>query len=278
MTGFGKAHRLEDDRIAPRSHSVSPVFVSLRPIAAAMSPARTSSISSRLLACICSSRPTRSLRPFERVVDVGAGVQHPGVHPEERQLPDVGIGHDLEGERRERRVIGGMALGVRRVVVRQWPRHRRHVHRRREVVDHRVEQLLHALVLERGAAEHRHHVAGDRRLAHRGADLLLAQRLPLEVLVQERRRRAPPTASSSLVAHARATFFRSGFRHRALDELLAQRFVVVDDFDLPDQVDDPGEQLPRAERQLDRDRLGAEALAHHLHARGRSPRRRGPSC
>ncbi len=59
MTGFGK-------RIASRmiglssSDSVSPVRVSLRPMAAAMSPARTSSISSRLLACICSSRPMRS--------------------------------------------------------------------------------------------------------------------------------------------------------------------------------------------------------------------------
>ena len=46
------------------SHSVSPVRVSRSPIAAAMSPARTSSISSRLLACICSSRPTRSRLSF----------------------------------------------------------------------------------------------------------------------------------------------------------------------------------------------------------------------
>jgi hypothetical protein len=44
--------------------SVSPVRVSLRPMAAAMSPARTSWISSRLLACICSRRPTRSRLSF----------------------------------------------------------------------------------------------------------------------------------------------------------------------------------------------------------------------
>lgn len=50
MTGFCSSHR------------VSPVRVSLSPMAAAMSPAKTSSISSRLLACICSSRPIRSLR------------------------------------------------------------------------------------------------------------------------------------------------------------------------------------------------------------------------
>ena len=44
------------------SDSVSPVVTSLRPTAAAMSPARTSLISSRSLACICSRRPMRSLR------------------------------------------------------------------------------------------------------------------------------------------------------------------------------------------------------------------------
>ena len=42
------------------SHSVSPVMTSLRPTAAAMSPARTSLMSVRSLACICSRRPMRS--------------------------------------------------------------------------------------------------------------------------------------------------------------------------------------------------------------------------
>ena len=46
------------------SHSVSPVVASFRPTAAAMSPARTSLISSRWLACICRMRPMRSLRPL----------------------------------------------------------------------------------------------------------------------------------------------------------------------------------------------------------------------
>ena len=43
-----------------RSHSVSPVITSFNPTAAAMSPARTSLISVRSLACICSRRPMRS--------------------------------------------------------------------------------------------------------------------------------------------------------------------------------------------------------------------------
>ena len=63
MTGFGNfiASRMTG---RSSSDSVSPVRVSLRPIAAAMSPASTSSISSRLFACICRSRPIRSRLSF----------------------------------------------------------------------------------------------------------------------------------------------------------------------------------------------------------------------
>jgi translation elongation factor EF-4 len=48
----------------PSSHNVSPVVTSLKPTAAAISPALTSTISSRLLACICNKRPTRSRLPL----------------------------------------------------------------------------------------------------------------------------------------------------------------------------------------------------------------------
>ena len=45
------------------SESVSPVRVSFRPMAATMSPAKTTSMSSRWLACIWRMRPTRSFLP-----------------------------------------------------------------------------------------------------------------------------------------------------------------------------------------------------------------------
>ena len=63
MTGSGK---VIDSRMTGCSGSVrvSPVNVSLSPTAAAMSPAKTSSISSRWLACIWRMRPTRSRLPF----------------------------------------------------------------------------------------------------------------------------------------------------------------------------------------------------------------------
>ena len=89
-----------------------------------------------------------------RVEDAVAGLDLAGVDAEVRQLADVRVGHDLEGERRERlverRPARELVLGAR-----VDPVHRRDVERARQVVDHRVEQRLHALVLEGGAEQHR---------------------------------------------------------------------------------------------------------------------------
>ena len=63
ITGSGKVIRSRITGSAA-SVSVSPVVVDFRPTAATMSPAETVSTSSRWLACIISSRPTRSLRSF----------------------------------------------------------------------------------------------------------------------------------------------------------------------------------------------------------------------
>ena len=148
------------------SHSVSPVVMSFRPTAAAMSPARTSLISSRLLACICSMRPMRSLLALDRVVDGVAGLQHAGVDAEEGQRADEGVGRDLERQRRERLVVVDDGRSPRRSSpFSRMPLMARHVGRRRQVVDDRVEQRLHALVLERRAAQRRHDLVGQRARA-----------------------------------------------------------------------------------------------------------------
>ncbi|MCY1179843.1 hypothetical protein D9M73_202600 [compost metagenome] len=63
ITGSGKSMRSRTMGFS-RSHRVSPVVTSFMPISAAMSPARTSLISARWLACICTIRPTRSFLPF----------------------------------------------------------------------------------------------------------------------------------------------------------------------------------------------------------------------
>ena len=98
------------------------------------------------------------VRPVETLRTLRAGLELARVDAEVGELADVGVGGDLEGERRERRVVGGLARGGAALVLaadRLDALDRRHVERRRQVVDDRVEQRLHALVLERRAAEDR---------------------------------------------------------------------------------------------------------------------------
>ena len=70
------------------------------------------------------------------------------------------VGHDLEGQRRERLVVGGLALELL-VALEVHALGGGQVDRAREVVDDGVEQRLHALVLERGAVEDRDDLAAD---------------------------------------------------------------------------------------------------------------------
>ena len=127
--------------------------------------------------------------------------------------PTNGIGHDLEGERRERRVVVAPDARARASAVRHRAGDGGHVGRRRQVVDHGVDQRLHALVLEGAAAQHRH----ERRvLAAHGLDgppaedrddLVGRDRLPVQVLLEQigRRPRRPSrsTASRAAVASSR---------------------------------------------------------------------------
>ena len=97
--------------------SVSPVVVCFRPTTAAISPAPISSRSSRWFACIWRMRPMRSVLPVVVFSDPVARLHLARVDADVRQLADVRVGHDLEGERRERLVERGAArelvLGAR---------------------------------------------------------------------------------------------------------------------------------------------------------------------
>ena len=59
--------------------------------------------------------------------------------------------------------------------------HRRHVDRRRQVIDDGVEQRLHAFVLERGAAQHREELAFNGRLADQPLERRLVGLLAFEI-------------------------------------------------------------------------------------------------
>ena len=124
------------------------------------------------------------LAVLRRVLDVRAGEQRAGVHPDVGEAPDERVGHDLERERGERRVVPGRAadllagLGVDAA-------HRRDVDRRGQVVHDRVEQGLDALVLERRSAEHRGAGGVEGGLAQRAPELLDRRLLLVDELLHE---------------------------------------------------------------------------------------------
>ena len=76
ITGSGNSMRSKMIG-ALSSHRVSPVVTSFKPMAAAMSPARTSSISVRSAAVICTRRPIRSRVPFTELITVSPDFNTP---------------------------------------------------------------------------------------------------------------------------------------------------------------------------------------------------------
>src|SRR4051794_221948 len=114
----------------------------------------------------------------------GTGGEPTGVDADVGQLAEVLVGLDLEGQRRERLVLVGVPqdLGL---AVERGTDDGLDVQRAGQVVDDRVEQGLHALVLERGAGEHRVDLAGDGRLADGGLQRLDGDVLAAEVGLHE---------------------------------------------------------------------------------------------
>ena len=123
-------------------------------------------------------------RPLRHIQDRGSGLEHSGIHPKIGELPGERIGHDLKCERRKRFVI-------RRTTQHLLPRiridalHGRDIKRRGQVIDNRIEQLLHALVLEGGTAEDRDDFDGNSPDPDHAMDLLLGQRLTIQVLFHD---------------------------------------------------------------------------------------------
>ena len=114
------------------------------------------------------------------VEDARPGRQAARVHAEVGELADERVGHDLERQRGERLVVGGRAHDglLLAVAVLEDALDRRHVQRRRQVVEDGVEQGLHALVLERRAAEDRGHLDVEGGLADRLLELRRPRRAP----------------------------------------------------------------------------------------------------
>ncbi len=122
------------------------------------------------------------------------------VDAEVGELADVGVGHDLErsaangSESSAWRSAGRSSLALDRLEALDG----RHVERAGQEVDDRVEQRLDALVLERGAAQHRRQLDLERRLADRGAQLARPGSRPPRGSARRARRRSarPPRAGA----------------------------------------------------------------------------------
>ena len=139
---------------------------------------------------------------------------------------------------------------------------RRHLERRGQQLDDRVEQRLHALVLERGAAEDRGHLGVEAGPVQRLGDPLVRDLFLGQVGLHQ------------LVVVVGAGLDQLGAVFLGLlleivgdlDRLVVGTELVGPDQALHlDQVDDAFEVVLAADRQLDRQRVGAEPVLHRLH-------------
>ena len=205
----------------------------------------------------------RSVLPFVVFSDAVAGLDLAGVDAEVGELADERVGHHLEDERRERRVDRGgprqLLLGLRVDAL-----DGRDVERAREVVDDRVEQRLHALVLEGGAEQDGGEGARERAGAERAADHLGRDRvLVLEVALHQLVVELGDGVDERVVVLAAPSSSELG-RDLTDGEGLAEIVVVGDRVHL-DEIDDAAMVLLLADRDLDADSGRAEAVAHRLH-------------
>ena len=162
-------------------------------------------------------RPTRSFLSLRRVEHGRARFERARIDAAEGERADEGVVHDLEGEHGER-------LGRRAACARSPRRSRTSmpliagaIERRRQIVDDGVEQRLHALVLERRAAEHRDE--GDRVAPPCGCSRFSVVDRPAPC-----RRDRPPCASSSSSTAASISAARYSL---ALLEQVGGNFLVV---------------------------------------------------
>ncbi len=212
-----------------------------------------------------------------RVDDLRTGIDLARVHPDVGQLAEERVGGDLERQRGERLVHRRLADDFDVFLVRRVADGRRHVQRRGQVVDHRVEHGLDALVLERRTAQHEIGLGVDGQLAQRALDLVDREFLAAEVLLQQRLVGLGDRLEQ-LGAVLGGLFGQLG---RDLDRvvLLAELGLAAPDLGLHlDQVDDALEVTLGADRQLDRDHAGRRGAPPWCAPRSRSRRRSCPSC
>ena len=107
-------------------------------------------------------------------------VERTGVDPEVHELAHVWVGHDLERQGRERRVVVGQALEFA-LALEICATGGRQIKRGGKVRSYRVEEGLHALVLECGASEDGDDLVGNGATTKRIVELFLGDFFAFEV-------------------------------------------------------------------------------------------------
>ena len=197
---------------------------------------------------------------FVGVHDGLACLQRTGVHTEERQLANIGIRHDLEGQRGERSLVRGLARFFL-VGLRVDAGNCLFVQRGRHILDNCIQQFLNALIFIGRAAGDRNDLISDRRPAKRGADHLFGDILTLEVqrhdlvvLVGDRLEHMVAVLLCKLL-HISG----DGFLAHILAEL-----VIEDECLHLDEIDHAAEGIFASDGQLDGNGVALETLVHHL--------------
>mmetsp|Transcript_25335 Transcript_25335/g.60550 ORF Transcript_25335/g.60550 Transcript_25335/m.60550 type:complete len:792 (-) Transcript_25335:17-2392(-) len=201
--------------------------------------------------------PDALLLVLARVEHRRALGQHARVDPRERERAHERVVHHLERERREgvrvRRLAhhGGVVLG-------RHPADVRDVERRRHVVDHRVEERLHALVLERSPKEDRREDLRDAAGADEDLEALRRDLAALEIVLH-RHVVGLHGHLDELLAVLGSLFHKvSGDLH--LVELGTERLSLPHDGLHLHKVNDARETALRADRELEDERGGAQEV------------------
>src|SRR5579863_9895165 len=130
---------------------------------------------------------------------------------------------------------------------------------RRQVLDHRIEHRLHALVAKGRAHHHRNHCNLERRRTNRRAQLRRRGRLALEVQFHDRIVVVGERLDQLVVRSLRK--FRQRSRNRLLAIVGAEAIVVPNQRSHLDQIDHAGKFLLGPDRYLQQQRLGLELVA-----------------
>ena len=188
------------------------------------------------------------------VEHVAALLQHTGVNAHEGELAE-GVGHYLEGQCAE----GGAVLGgaQRFAAIGKQALNRGNIHRSGQVVDHRIEQELHTLVLEGRTAEHGHEPVLEHALADALAQLLFAELARFQEHLHQLivglgdRLHQLVAPLGNQIGHVDG--------HIGLFDVLAQ-IVLVDQGLVLDEINDAAEFAFGADRQLDGGGVRLEAV------------------